>query len=175
MLFQAPNVASLLDKVGVKMDEVKSSPLKAAPNGFEPMSPEARAALASLVSDSYDWFKALVKERRGMNDQELAIVVDGRVFTGRQGMSLKLVDAIGGEREAIAWLETEKKVAAHLPVRDWRRSRSLERLGILGFTAGVADWFGYDGLAASLRHADVAAQSRLLDGLVAVWQGELVN
>ena len=59
VLFQYPNVARLLDNIGVKVEEVKSSPLKAAPNGLEPTSPEARAALAALVSDSFNWFKSL--------------------------------------------------------------------------------------------------------------------
>src|SRR5215475_7932474 len=45
VLFQYPNVSELLKLIGVKVEEVKSSPLKAAPNGFEPTSPEARAAL----------------------------------------------------------------------------------------------------------------------------------
>src|SRR5579864_6918458 len=62
VLFQFPNFAELLKTVGVKVEEVKSSPLKAAPNGFEPTSPEARAALDSLVKDSYAWFRGLVKE-----------------------------------------------------------------------------------------------------------------
>src|SRR6476661_6741496 len=44
VLFQYPNVADLLKTLGVKIEEIKSSPLKAAPNGFEPTSPEARAA-----------------------------------------------------------------------------------------------------------------------------------
>src|SRR6201992_1507524 len=66
VLFQFPNFTELLKTVVVKVEEVKSSPLKAAPNGFEPTSPEARAALDSLVKDSYAWFRALVKERRGM-------------------------------------------------------------------------------------------------------------
>jgi len=52
--------------------------LKAAPNGFEPTSPEARAVLASLVADSYAWFKGLVKERRHMSDAELAAVSELR-------------------------------------------------------------------------------------------------
>ncbi len=175
VLFQIPNVSRLLDTVGVKMEEVKSSPLKAAPNGLEPTSPEARAALAALVTDSFDWFKALVKERRSMSDQELATVADGRVFTGRQGLPLKLIDAIGGEREAIAWLESDKKVPAHLPVRDWRRQRSIERLGILGMAAGLAETFGYDAFAGWLQKAELMAQTRELDGLLAVWQGAAVN
>ncbi len=70
--------------VGVKVEEVKSSPLKAAPNGYEPTSPEARAALDALVKDSYAWFRDLVKTRRSMDDATLQTVSDGRVFTGRQ-------------------------------------------------------------------------------------------
>src|SRR5258708_1679723 len=66
VLFQYPNFTELLKTVGVKVEEVKSSPLKAAPNGFEPTSPEARAALDPLVKDSYAWFKGLVKHRPGI-------------------------------------------------------------------------------------------------------------
>src|SRR5205823_2617088 len=56
VLFQYPNFTDLLKTVGIQVEEVKSSPLKAAPNGFEPTSPEARAALDALVKDSYAWF-----------------------------------------------------------------------------------------------------------------------
>ena len=62
VLFQFPNAAKLLDKIGVSVETVKSAPLKASPNGFEPTSPEARAALESLVMDSFAWFKDLVKD-----------------------------------------------------------------------------------------------------------------
>ena len=48
VLFQYPNFTDLLKTVGVKVEEVKSSPLKAAPNGYEPTSPEARAAIDAL-------------------------------------------------------------------------------------------------------------------------------
>ena len=144
--------------------------MKAAPNGFEPTSPEARAALAALVSDSFVWFKGLVKDRRQMSDDELAKVSDGRVFTGRQGMGLKLVDALGGEREAIAWLETEKKIDRNLPIRDWKKDRSLERLGILSVSAGFLELMGWEGAASRLDRLSHLGETRLLDGLVSVWQ-----
>src|SRR5580698_7366664 len=64
VLFQYPNFADLLDKIGVKVESVKSTPLKAAPDGFEPTSPEATAALNSIIQDSYSWFKGLVQDRR---------------------------------------------------------------------------------------------------------------
>src|ERR1700737_2660875 len=110
VLFQIPNFTELLKTVGVKVEEVKSSPLKAAPNGFEPTSPEARDALDALVKDSYAWFRGLVKERRGMDDALLEKVADGRVFTGRQAVDLKLVDQLGDEKTAVTWLVTQKGV-----------------------------------------------------------------
>jgi protease-4 len=170
VLFQFPNVSKLLDTIGVKVEEVKSSPLKAAPNGFEPTSPEARAALAALVSDSFDWFKGLVKERRAMSDDELAKVADGRVFTGRQAIGNKLIDAIGDEKEAIAWLESQKGIAKGLPVIDWKKTPGLERLGLLGAASAVASAFGLEGLSGALLHQAQSGEARMLDGLVSIWQ-----
>src|SRR5262249_22656935 len=98
VLFQYPNFTDVLKTIGIKVEEVKSSPLKAAPNGFEPTSPEARAAIEAIVLDSYAWFKGLVKDRRKMDDALLTQVADGRVFTGRQAMGLKLIDGLGNEK-----------------------------------------------------------------------------
>jgi protease-4 len=130
VLFQYPNVADLLKTLGVKIEEIKSSPLKAAPNGFEPTSPEARAAIEAIVSDSYAWFRGMVKTRRQLDDEMLQRVADGRVFTGRQGIPLKLVDELGDERTAIAWLAKEKNIDPKTPVRDYRLR---DRLGDLPF------------------------------------------
>ncbi|MEK4033161.1 signal peptide peptidase SppA [Methylocystis sp. IM3] len=171
VLFQFPNFYKLLDTVGVKVEEVKSTPLKASPNGFEPTSEVARAAIASLVADSYTWFKDLVKERRRLDDAGLARVADGRVFTARQGLPLKLVDVLGGEREAIAWLEANKGVAKGLPVRDWKKQASMERLGLVESAATAAKVFGLDTLAAALDQAVTAERRGSLDGLLAIWQG----
>ena len=170
VLVQYPNFAGLLDKIGVKYEAIKSSPLKAAPNGFEPTSEEAHAAMAALVADSFDWFKKLVKDRRSLSDAELAAVDDGRVFTGRQGLSLKLIDAIGGEREAIAWLESEKGLAKDLPVLDWKPDRNLGGLAFFDSAAAIADWLGLSNLGALLRQSELAGAGQLLDGLVSIWQ-----
>ncbi|MDB5569122.1 MAG: signal peptide peptidase SppA, type [Hyphomicrobiales bacterium] len=173
VLFQFPNLGGLLNTLGVKVEEVKSSPLKAAPNPFETATPEARAALAALVSDSYDWFRGLVRERRALNDAELATVADGRVFTGRQALGVKLVDQLGGEREAIAWLEAEKNVAKDLPVRDWRPPSRTGRLGLFSVTASLADVFGFPDAASLLRQGAEAADARALDGLLSLWHGRV--
>src|SRR4030081_816967 len=172
VLFQYPNFTELLKTVGVKVEEVKSSPLKAAPNGFEPTSPEARAALDALVKDSYAWFRGLVKDRRRMDDALLEKVADGRVFTGRQAVDLKLVDQLGDEKTAVAWLVAQKGVKADLPVRDFKLSPRFGDLTFLRTAASVAlDALGLSGFARQVEQAGVAqAIDRLgLDGMLALW------
>jgi protease-4 len=172
VLFQFPNFTELLKTVGVKVEEVKSSPLKAAPNGFEPTSPEARAALDALVKDSYAWFRGLVKERRGMDDGLLEKVADGRVFTGRQAIELKLVDQIGDEKAAVAWLVAQKGVKADLPVRDYKLSPRFGDLTFLRTAAAVTlDALGLSGIARQIEQTGLAqAVDRLgLDGMLALW------
>ncbi len=178
VLFQYPNVTDLLDKIGVKVESVKSTPLKAAPNGFEPTSPEARAALESIIKDSYAWFKGIVQDRRHLNDDELQTVVDGRVFTGHQAIDLKLVDELGDEREAVAWLAKEKNVDAKLPVRDYQLHSRFSDLPFLHAAAvAVLDAAGLTALARQLDDwGTVAAAERFnLDGLLALWHPASTN
>ncbi|MBO4222968.1 signal peptide peptidase SppA [Bradyrhizobium neotropicale] len=173
VLFQFPNVSELLKTVGVKVEEIKSSPLKAAPNGFEPTSPEARAAIDALVKDSYAWFRGLVKERRGMDDALLEKVADGRVFTGRQAVELKLIDQLGDERAAVAWLVQEKKIKSELPVRDYKLNPRFGDLTFLRTAASVTlDAFGLSAIARRIEQAGlVQAVDRFgMDGLLALWQ-----
>ncbi|MFC3694535.1 signal peptide peptidase SppA [Chenggangzhangella methanolivorans] len=166
VLAQFPNFTGLLKTVGVEVESVKSSPLKAAPSGVEPTSPEARKALEALILDSYAWFKGVVGERRGLQGQALASVSDGRVFTGRQAIDLKLVDEIGGEPEALAWL-AGKGVDASLPVKEWKpKGDGPFGLGAAGLAAAFVDALGFPGLAASLRRT---GEGVVLDGVLAIW------
>jgi protease-4 len=178
VLFQFPNFAELLKTVGVKVEEVKSSPLKAAPNGFEPTSPEAREALAALVKDSYAWFRGLVKERRGMDDALLEKVSDGRVFTGRQAVELKLIDQLGDEKTAVAWLVAQKGVKADLPVRDYKLSPRFGDLTFLRTAAAVTfNALGLSAIARQIEQTGMAqAADRLgLEGMLALWHPAAAN
>jgi protease IV len=178
VLFQYPNVADLLKTLGIKVEEIKSSPLKASPNGFEPTSPEARAAIESIVLDSYAWFRGLVKARRQLDDAGIERVADGRVFTGRQAVGLKLVDQLGDERTALAWLAKEKNIDPNTPVRDFRLRDRLSDLPFLHTAAVVV--LEAVGLGAFARHVEewgaLQAVERLsLDGLLALWHPPVAN
>ena len=126
--------------------------------------------MADLVADSYAWFKDLVKTRRAMSDDELAKIDDGRVFSGRQGIGLKLADAIGGEAEAIDWLVKEKGVAKDLPVRDAQPPGAFERFGLGSSLAAAAlNAVGWRRAAEFVKEAELDggdAQS----GLMSIWR-----
>ena len=169
VLFQFPNFSGALDKIGVKVETMKSSPLKASPNGLEPTTPEARAAIDALVVDTYGWFKGLVKSRRNMSDDQLAAVVDGRVFTGRQGLALHLVDTLGDEQTAIKYLHDKRNVPDKLPVYDWKKKTGFS-MNLFGSTGDVARFLGLGSLAGVLDEAGHLAEVRSMEGLVAVWE-----
>jgi protease-4 len=175
VIFQYPNFHQLLQKIGVDVESIKSSPLKASPNGLEPTSPEAKAAVAALVADSYGWFKDLVKERRALDAPTLAKVSDGRVFTAAQALPLKLIDEIGDERTARAWLAKNKDVPLDLRVRDWRVSTAGSEFRWLGAVASALEFAGFTALASAISNDSVlrAAASAQLDGLLALWHPRL--
>jgi protease-4 len=173
VIFEFPEVSQLLKTLGVNMEEIKSAPLKAEPSPFHPTTDEARAVIAGMITDSYNWFVDIVAERRKLARADALRLADGRVFTGRQALDAKLIDEIGGEEEAIAWLGSAKAVDVKLPVRDWKP----ERPGSGFFSAdAVALWLARQlGLGPLLLKGEVLDRvlpGRLkLDGLLSVWQG----
>jgi protease-4 len=168
VLIQYPDVSGLMDKLGVKLEEVKSSPLKAAPSPFKPTNDEERAMVRKLILDSYDWFVGIVAERRKMTREQALLLADGSIFTGRQGVANGLIDAVGGEKEAVDWLAT-KGVDAKLKVVEWK---DTERRGGFLFSKAMAQAIGGAlGLPASggdVLH-EIGADRLFLDGLVSVW------
>lgn len=161
VILQTTDVTGLLSKIGVTAEAIKSAPLKAVPSPLEPLTDDARAATKRLVDDMFDMFVSMVAERRKFDRARALAVADGRVFTGRQALALGLVDATGGEDEALAWLGT-KGVDTALPVRDVkiRRDDDFWR-DMVGSTISAITGKTY------------LAERLTLDGLVALWHPDL--
>ena len=168
VLIQYPDVSGLMDKLGVKLEEVKSSPLKAAPSPFKPTNDDERAMVRKLILDSYNWFVDIVAERRKMTREQALVLADGSIFTGRQGVANGLIDAVGGETVAVDWLAT-KGVDAKLKVVEWK---DTERRGGFLFSKAMAQTIG-SALGLPAYSGDVihelGADRLFLDGLVSVW------
>ncbi len=130
------------------------------------------------MKDSYGWFRGMVRDRRKLDDATLERVADGRVFTGRQGIELKLVDQLGNEKTAVDWLAKEKGLKADTPVRDWQLKSRFSDLTMLHLaTTVVLDAAGLGSFARRIETwGSIQAVERLnLDGLLALWHPPLSN
>jgi protease-4 len=155
VLLETTEVSGLLNTIGVTAEAITSGPLKDQPSLTRPLSDAGRSVLHEMVMDMYEQFVAIVARGRGWPADKVRALADGRAYTGQQAVKLGLVDAIGGEPEARAWLAESKAVAATLPVEDLTIRSLAERT--LGESLGSFVKI-------------VLSQALKLDGAVAVWQ-----
>lgn len=172
VIFQWPEFSQLLEKLGIKVNEIKSGPLKANPSPFQPLDEPGRAAAQEMVAESQRWFVNLVRTRRRVDTKSIAGLEEGGVFSGRDALAHKLIDQIGGEPEVVKYLEDQRGVPKGLKVVDWKPTRD-SGWGFAGLaTKALARLTGIS----ALEHlAHVLAEDRLaslrLDGLLSVWHG----
>lgn len=117
VIYTTAEITELAEKIGLSFHNFKSSALKAAPNFVEKITPTVADATMSGINDAYEYFVELVALRRGFSLEETKDIADGRVYTGRQALRLKLVDAIGDEDSAVKWLQDTKKINPALKVQ----------------------------------------------------------
>ena len=173
VIFQWPDVSQLMDKLGVKMNEIKSGPLKANPSPFSPVDEAGRAAAEQMVSESQRWFVGLVASRRGIDTASVAGLEQGRVFSGREAVANKMVDQIGGEPEAVSYLEEKRSIPKGLRVVDFKPQRD-RGWGLMSLSVAVLGRLVGERTAGEIGRLldtnDTLARLRL-DGLVSLWQG----
>lgn len=160
VLYQHINAGGLLQRIGIDLDKVASGPLKAEPDFDEPIAPHVRESLEALIGDSYSYFVDIVAERRGLTREATLALADGRIVTGSMAIEAGLIDAIGGEREAIGWLEADKGVAAGLVVLDRFPEPEQGLAWLWGEARGEAR-----AMLGLPSHGPI-----VLDGLVSLWQ-----
>jgi protease-4 len=159
VLLETGEVSGLLKTLGIEAEAITSGPLKDQPSLTRPLTPEGRDVLHGLVMDMYDQFVGMVASGRHMDAARVRELADGRAYTGRQALRLGLVDAIGGEHDARAWLAQAKGVSADLPVDD------VSTTGLAGRALSSSLGWMLDSLWKSL-----FSQGVILDGAWAIWQ-----
>lgn len=165
VIMQSPDVSGLLDRVGVRVDQLVSGPMKGQPSVVQPLSPQGRQMLQGVVSDLYDMFVTMVAQGRHMPRERVLELADGRPYTGTQALSLGLVDQIGGEQEAKEWLIRTLHLSDNVDVEDMK-PRSSFRLDwmrhLLGSVLGI--------VTESDRLDGLLRPGGDLDGAVAIWK-----
>lgn len=131
VLVQTSEVTDLAEKLGVKFQNFKSSPLKAAPNPMEKLTPDVEKAIMGVINDSYNYFVDLVSLNRKI-PKELALkIADGRIYTGRQALELNLIDSLGTIDDAEKWLKEQKKLPEGLKIKHIKEKKSNELLEMI--------------------------------------------
>ena len=124
-----------MKNIGIDVNTIRSSDLKASINLFEKPTSKAVEKHKQVIDETFLWFKEIVADKRKLSDINLEEVSQGGVFTGRKAKKLGLVDLIGGEREAIKYIE-EKVDTKGLPLVDWTSSPASSSLFDLIFRQG---------------------------------------
>jgi len=163
VIMQYPNVAGMLEKLGIDMEMIKSTPLKGEPSMFNGPVPGAEEMMRAMLLDSYDWFKDIVAERRGFSQAEITRLADGSVFSGRQALERKLIDDLGGTETAREWL-TGQGVDEDLEIVEWEKTEPATGLF---WARAAAQWLGFS--LDEKSPVEAIQQRLLLDGLISVW------
>ncbi|MGH7278608.1 MAG: S49 family peptidase, partial [Candidatus Rokuibacteriota bacterium] len=95
------NLEALFKKVGVDYVVVKAGPFKDIGNVSRPMTPEERRVLQALLDDVHGQFVSAVAAGRKLGRDEVLRFADGRIFSGAQARTLKMVDALGTLEDAV--------------------------------------------------------------------------
>lgn len=124
-----PNVAGLLDKLGIRMTTLKAGQFKDSSYPFREMTGEETQMYRELLDDSYQAFLSDVAEGRKQSRKTVEDWAEGRIFSGKKAKALQLVDDIGGEREAMQAMKLMLKTDDDLPVYEPEPELLEELLG----------------------------------------------
>jgi protease-4 len=144
VIMEFPVLKGVMDKIGVKVEVVKSRVNKDIGSPFRDMTDRDRELLQSVVTDAYDQFVSIVSTERHIPEDSVRAFADGRIMTGRQALAFGLVDTLGTFEDA-------KRIAASLCgikgeprlIRPNRRLNSWLRDLLEGTTEGLFGGFGF--------------------------------
>tara|TARA_B100000989_G_C19487612_1_gene448229 strand:- start:118 stop:993 length:876 start_codon:yes stop_codon:yes gene_type:complete len=118
VILQTANISNLLNKIGVDPIVIKSGELKAVPNPLEKVDENQVSYIQSVISSMQDEFLNIIKSKRNISDESIDQISDGRILSSKRAVELNLIDEIGTETDAIAWLKKEASLNDDVPVTE---------------------------------------------------------
>lgn len=140
-----PQLQGFLGKIGVGQETITTAPYKDAGSYMRPLSPEQREYFKKVLDDMHQQFVDIVANGRHMEHARAAALASGKIFTGREAVQLGLVDELGGQDSALAWLSAqcgvpaERKLLSRPKEGGWLPRGLKTMLGVdLGALGGLA-------------------------------------
>lgn len=107
VIMQGINYGQLAEKYGIVFETLKSGPHKDIMSATRPMTDEERAIMQTLVDEAYEEFVDVIEAGRGMTEEQVKKIADGRIYTAKQAKENGLVDEIGSQEAALAALRKD--------------------------------------------------------------------
>ncbi|MBR4742001.1 MAG: signal peptide peptidase SppA, partial [Desulfovibrio sp.] len=106
-----PQIQNLMRKIGISQETLVTGPYKDAASMFRPLSQEEKKYLQRILDDLHMQFVEIVAKGRNLTVEQAQKFATGRIFTGREALHFGLIDELGGQEEAHAWLAQKTGVA----------------------------------------------------------------
>ena len=101
VIIKFPNLEGLFEKIGYRSEVIKSGPLKDVGASNRPMSEKERKLMQDLIDNVYGQFVRDIAIARGMEENTIKELADGRIYTGEQALEVGLIDSLGNFTDAI--------------------------------------------------------------------------
>ena len=101
------NFEGLAEKYGVEFVTIKSGPYKDIMSSTREMTDKERDILQTMIDNSYDGFVKVIADGRGLKENEVRKIADGRIYDGRQAKDLNLIDDFGYLDDVINSMKTD--------------------------------------------------------------------
>ncbi len=118
----SPNLKGLFEKLGIRMNVIKSGKYKDILSSYREISPEERELIQQMIDSSYQQFIKDVAAGRNLAIDDITPQADGRVFGGDIALRHKLIDGLGSFEDALKKARELAKLPDDSPVYDEIRS-----------------------------------------------------
>lgn len=125
VIIQQVDISEILNKIGVKVNTVKSGENKDILYPNKSLTPQQRKILEDTVMDVYEQFLDAIVKYRNISKEKLRQYADGRVFSGKQAKDIGLVDKLGNIQDAIKEAKNLAKLPEDAPVVEIAPAKSL--------------------------------------------------
>ncbi len=120
-----PNIQKLGNDLGITWDTVKTGAMADMNTIARPKTEAEMALLQGIVDKTYQDFLTLVSDSRGLPVSAVNDIAQGRVWSGKRGAELGLVDEIGGLSEAIAYAAREADLTKNFSIEEFPKKKEL--------------------------------------------------
>ena len=112
-----PDISELMTKkIGLKFDVVNTNKMSDIGSMARPFNAAESAQMQKMINRGYDLFTKRVAEGRGMVQDSVKMIAEGRVWTGEQGLNIGLVDELGNLDDAVTYAAKLAKIKEYRAV-----------------------------------------------------------